>query len=204
MPAVRRRIKDRKCGRAAAATGLAAGAIRFMKSINNFYLFIINDDLPGGGRHPPGDFVSSWEVASHLDDIQCLDRPAGSGQAPKAGPGANRCVGGCGTANRATSPTDFPVAAARRPGGQRQERAPDHMAAITLARCTRTSRGGIRGGRQRVGNCRRVTVDCVWLRATPKRGRKPGRAISRIPKVNNNYTRRVSGSMAQPGRAPDS
>lgn len=188
MPALRRRIKDWKCGRAAAAAGLAAGAIRFIEFINNFSLFIINDDLPGGGRHSPGDPVGGREAASHPDGIHAWVGRRDHARRQKPG----------------RIPHDFSVTTARRPRLAAARTGTRSHDGHHPSKATGTSRGGIRGGQRRAGNFRWVTVGYVRLQATPKRGRKPGRAFSRIPKVNNNCTRRVSGSMAQPGRAPDS
>ena len=162
--------------------------------------------MPGGRRRleswwrtaSPG-ISRSWEAASHPDDIHAWAggiRPSAKGRAWGESPRWNVL----GWASRASHPplvSRSPLRDCR--DGSRQERAPDHVTAITPARYTGTSRG-----EWRARNFRRVAACCGRPWTTPIHGRMPGYTIFHIPKVNNNCTQGASGSMAQPGRAPDS
>ena len=110
-----------------------------------FLYLLLTTDLPGGRRR-----LGSWWGMSFPRDIlgvvgkrhlariipTCLCRPAGSGRAPKAGLGASRRVGVFWDALAGPHPplvSRSPLRDCR--NGSRQERAPDHVTAITL-QCT--------------------------------------------------------------------
>ena len=157
----------------------------------------------GGGRHPPGCPGGDREAASHPDDIRAWAGRRDQAGRQRPGPGQTGALEVAGWAGRATSSTGFPVAAARLPGR-------------AAARAGARSRGGHHPSKVHRdlprGDPRGVAGQklpegrgcCGRPRTRPYTVECPAAQSLEFPKVNNNCTQGASGSMAQPGRAPDS